>query len=93
MTSGQIMHLITKGVNRFDDMHQKIYLEEIINLLSYDMRIIASEDTNDLFERLRYYELKEAIEGIEYMLSKHSIRKKKIDGQDDSGKDKTDEGR
>ena len=55
--------------------NQVMYLTAIQHFLEFDMRTISLFDGMDLDERLRYYELKEAIEEIQHKIATLRIRK------------------
>lgn len=55
--------------------NQVMYLTAMQHFLEFDMRTISLFDGMDLDERLRYYELKEAIEEIQHKIAMLRIRK------------------
>lgn len=90
MNSTQILYIVDKNLSQFDEQHRNTYLDAMIAFLQFDMRTIPIEETDDLTDRLRFYELKEALALLEHKKCGLSIKKKsfsKLNKLDSSGEE------
>ena len=77
MNKQQILYAIEQGLVQFgtEIENQIKYLTAILIFLEFDMRSIELYDGMDLDERIRYYELKDAIEDVQYRIANLKLHK------------------
>jgi hypothetical protein len=77
MNKQQILYAVEQGLVQFatEIENQIKYLTAILIFLEFDMRTIELYDGMDLDERIRYYELKEAIEDVQCKIANLKVHK------------------